>query len=65
MAKEHSFEMYGHPSIYNPKTRKLKIYFSEPYNGINDSTGILLLIAGFGGNANSNVYKKNENIFFG
>ncbi len=27
MAKEHSFEMYGHPSIYNPKTRKLKIYF--------------------------------------
>lgn len=63
MAKEHSFEMYGHPSIYNPKTRKLKIYFSEPYNGINDSTGILLLIAGFGGNANSNVYKKMRTYF--
>lgn len=63
MAKEHSFEMYGHPSIYNPKTRKLKIYFSEPYNGINDSTGILLLIAGFGGNANSNFYKKMRTYF--
>lgn len=63
MAKEYNYEMYGHPSIYSSKERKLKVYFSEPDSGINKDTGILLLIAGFGGNANSNVYNKMRNTF--
>lgn len=63
MASSYDNEMYGHPSIYSPNTRKLKVYFSEPDAGINENTGILLLIAGFGGNANSNVYKKMRDIF--
>ena len=63
MAKEYDLCMYGHPSIYKPKERKLKIYFSEPESGVNENTGILLLIPGFGGNANSNVYKKMRDYF--
>ncbi len=58
MAKEYDFSMYGHPSIYNPRERKLHVYFSEPNGGINGNTGIFLLIPGFGGNSQSNVYKK-------
>jgi len=61
--REQCFEMYAHPSIYRPKERKLKVYFSEPVNGVNKDTGLLLLIPGFGGNANSNVYKKMRNLF--
>lgn len=63
MAKEYEFEMYGHPSMYGIKERKLNVYFSEPEQGVNTETGILLLIAGFGGNSNSNVYKKMRNVF--
>lgn len=63
MGSEQSYEMYGHPSIYKPKERKLKVYFSEPSNGVNKDTGILLLIPGFGGNANSNVYRKMRKCF--
>ena len=63
MANQQKFEIYGHPSIYKPEERKLQIYFSEPDNGINEKTGILLLIPGFGGNANSNIYKKMRNCF--
>lgn len=36
----------------------INIYMYEPDNGINEDTGILLFIAGFGGHSNSNVYKK-------
>lgn len=63
MAKEYDFCIYGHPSIYRAKERKLKIYFSEPRNGVNENTGILLLIPGFGGNADSNAYKKMRDYF--
>ena len=63
MAKEYNFEMYGQPSLYTNKERKFQIYFSEPEAGTNKETGILLFIAGFGGNANSNVYKKMRNEF--
>ncbi|EYE88822.1 hypothetical protein Q428_05955 [Fervidicella metallireducens AeB] len=70
MAREYFITEYTHNSIYvnsknqgNYKNRKIKIYFSEPNNGINSDTGILLFIAGFGGNANSNVYKKMRNEF--
>lgn len=49
MSKEYSYDIYGHPSLQDAKERKLKIYFSEPEDGINKDTGILLFIAGFGG----------------
>lgn len=58
MSKQYNYEIYGHPSMLSPKERKLKVYFDEPENSVNEDTGILLLIAGFGGNANSNIYKK-------
>lgn len=63
MAKHHNFTMQGHPSLYTYKDRRLNIYFSEPDSGVNKDTGILLLIAGFGANANSNVYKKMRDRF--
>lgn len=63
MAKSYQFEIDAHPSVYEPQERKLKIYFSEPEKEVNDETGILLLIAGFGGHANSNVCKKMRNTF--
>jgi predicted esterase len=70
MAKNYEILEYMHNSIY-PKMskdkfynkRKANIYFSEPEAGINEDTGILLFIAGYGGNANSNVYKKMREQF--
>ncbi|WP_252233970.1 DUF2920 family protein [Clostridium sp. ZS1] len=68
MAKEYCITEFAHNSIYtnnkvkdNYKNRKFNIYFSEPDGGINSDTGILLFIAGFGGNSSSNVYKKMRN----
>lgn len=63
MAKEYEFEMDGHPNMYSLKPRKLKVYFSEPEKGVDQNTGIVLLIAGFGANTQSNVYKKMRNTF--
>lgn len=63
MAIDHDFTIEGHPSIYEPQRRRLKIYFSEPQNGVNNETGLLLFIPGFGGNANSNVYQKMRSQF--
>lgn len=63
MAKEQELSIYAHPSIYESTERKMNIYFSEPEQGVNDDTGILLIIAGYGGHANSNVYKKMRNRF--
>lgn len=63
MAKEYVYDILGQPSILGNKERKLKFYFSEPSNGINAETGVLLIIAGFGGNANSNVYIKMRDTF--
>lgn len=59
----HGYEILGHPSLFGDKERKLIFYYSEPDKGVNEETGILLIIAGFGGNANSNVYKKMRNTF--
>ena len=63
MSKEYEFEIYGHQTILSTENRKLKIYFSEPQLGVNEETGIVLFIAGFRGNANSNVYKKMRREF--
>lgn len=60
MAKEHHINIPAHYNIYTGENtnRTLDIYFSEPENGVNKETGLLLLIPGFGGNTQSNVYKK-------
>lgn len=68
MAISYESEVFSQNSIYDKsadvsRNRKLKIYFSVPEEGVNGDTGILLLIAGFGGNASSNVYKKMRERF--
>ncbi|AIF52330.1 DUF2920 family protein [Pelosinus sp. UFO1] len=64
MAKEHTIDIPAHCNIYcNAALRTLRVCFSEPSDGINDDTGILLLIPGFGADLNSNVYKKMREIF--
>ncbi|WP_409176027.1 DUF2920 family protein [Brevibacillus fortis] len=64
MAKDYQVNWSAHPNIYNNYSeRTFNFYFSEPEAGVNSETGLLLLIAGFGGNANSNVYKKMRRVF--
>lgn len=64
MSKSYEIIINGHPNIYNHMSeRKLKICFSEPDAGVHQDTGILILIPGFGGNANSKVYTKMRSYF--
>lgn len=63
MSKEYSITVYGQPSLIKPADRTFTIYFEEPESGVNEQTGILLFIAGYGGNASSNVYKKMRSQF--
>ena len=70
MAKEYTLDIYGHNSIYtqdylknNYDKRKFKVRFCEPDFGVNEDTGILLFVSGFGANSNSNVYKKMRQTF--
>ena len=62
MSKEYELIATGHPSIYAPATRQLNVYFSLP-DMMNSETGILLLIAGFGGKSSSNVFTKMRRVF--
>ncbi|MFX3636815.1 MAG: DUF2920 family protein [Candidatus Pristimantibacillus sp.] len=64
MSKHHEFVCFTHPNIHNNNsTREFKIYFSEPDNGVNEETGILLLVAGYGATPNSKVYQKMRRQF--
>ncbi|MBW5468691.1 DUF2920 family protein [Brevibacillus formosus] len=64
MSKDYHINWSAHPNIYNNYSqRTFDVYFSEPDSGVNSETGLLLLIAGFGGHANSNVYKKMRREF--
>lgn len=64
MSEQHSFEVGAHKNIYTNTTgRELRIDFSVPDNGVNSDTGIVVLIPGFGGNIDSNVYQKMRNRF--
>lgn len=65
MSKNYGVSYYAHNSIYsenyledNYKKRKVRAKFSIPKNGVDKETGIVLFIAGYGGNSNSKVYKK-------
>lgn len=63
MANSYEIEVQAQPSIYLPKERTMKIAFSEPEAGVDEETGILLIIAGYGGQLSSNVYTKMRNQF--
>lgn len=64
MAENYEIEFDTNQNIYVENSlRKSKVYFSIPDNGVNEETGILLLISGFGASSCSNVYKKMRNNF--
>lgn len=68
MAREHQVELFGQPAGGRQegkpcRERKYQIYFAEPENGMDENTGLLLLIAGYGGNARSRVYQKMRRVF--
>ena len=69
MAENYEINISTHNSIYTETNdapsygRKAKVYFSIPQKGTDSDTGILLLIAGFGGHANSNVHKQMREKF--
>lgn len=69
MCISYEMEVLSQNSFYSENedsncfNRKLKVYYSLPQNGVNEDTGLLLFIAGFGGCANSNVYKKMRDKF--
>lgn len=63
MAIQYEFEAFGQPSLYKNSERRFKVYFSEPESGVDEKTGILLFISGYGANPTSNVYKKMRNGF--
>ncbi|NRT91416.1 hypothetical protein [Clostridium beijerinckii] len=70
MSEQFEFNCNGHNSIYtkdylenNYNERNFKVYFSTPDNGVNCETGLLLLIAGFDANSQSNIYKKMRQNF--
>lgn len=65
MAENHSFQIAAHYNIYtgNHRDKELRIDFSVPDYGVNSETGLLILVPGFGGNIDSNVYKKMREQF--
>ncbi|ANY68726.1 hypothetical protein BBD42_21350 [Paenibacillus sp. BIHB 4019] len=63
MAKHYVVDIAAHRNVYNHSSRNMNLYFSEPENGVNAETGLLLFISGYGGHANSNVYKKMRDKF--
>lgn len=63
MAKSYEIEVFSQPNLYDPKRRSMHVYFCEPEQGIDKNTGLLLFIAGYGGDANANVYLKMRNRF--
>ncbi|MGZ7446015.1 DUF2920 family protein [Paenibacillus sp. TH7-28] len=63
MSIEHEIVVAAHPNIYTGKNRNLNIYFSEPSEGVNKQTGLVLFIPGYGGHAKSKVYQKMRKKF--
>ena len=68
MSNNYSLKIKTLDSIYpsgNASTykRNLDIHYSIPSAGTNEDTGILLIIAGFGGNTQSNIFKKMRSDF--
>ncbi|OMC89143.1 hypothetical protein BK128_04230 [Viridibacillus sp. FSL H7-0596] len=63
MAENQSIKIPAHHNIYNGSSnRGLRIDISYPDN-IDEKTGIAILVPGFGGTIDSNVYKKMRETF--
>lgn len=58
-------EYKGHKNIYkiDNNERKIRVEIGIPENGINEETGILVLIPGYGGNIDSHVWTRMRNEF--
>lgn len=64
MAYNQQIIIPAHPNIYDGSgERTYRIEYSVPQNGTNLETGIVLIVPGFGGNIDSNVYKKMREVF--
>lgn len=63
MAIEHEMIATGQPLLQNGKMRGLKVVFDEPNTGINEDTGMLVLIGGYGSKLTSNIYVKMRSLF--
>src|SRR5690554_494122 len=65
MSEQNSFHILAHPNIHLGKhsDRELRIEFSVPLNGVNEQTGLIIFVPGFGGNIDSKVYKKMREVF--
>lgn len=65
MAKEYSIQTLGQPNIYTSQLRNYSVFFSVPDNTERKASvnGIIIIIAGFGGRSESNVYKKMRGLF--
>ncbi|MGX8236978.1 DUF2920 family protein [Exiguobacterium undae] len=64
MSEQHSINITAHHNIYTgSSSRELRIDFSTPQNGVNERTGLLIFVPGFGGNIDSNVYTKMRKVF--
>lgn len=63
MAKEYVIPIQGQPTRYSNQAREMTMYFAEPEQGARENSGILLLIAGYGGHGMSNVYQKMRRVF--
>lgn len=64
MSENQSIKIPAHHNIYNGSTgRNLRIDFSLPQSGVTAETGLLIFVPGFGGNIDSNIYKKMRDVF--
>lgn len=63
MAREYKLFINAQPGFYQGTRRKFHMYYAIPDAGIQKDTGILLLIAGYGGGAASHVYQKMRKLF--
>lgn len=58
MATEYSLTVVGQPYFGSDREREVQVLYTEPEEGVNPDTGMLLLISGFEGDTSANVYKK-------
>ncbi|WP_214781734.1 DUF2920 family protein [Exiguobacterium sp. S3] len=64
MSEQHSMKIPAHYNIYSGAGgRELRIDFSTPAGGVDETTGLLILVPGFGGNIDSKVYTKMRSMF--
>lgn len=64
MSEQHSITIPAHHNIYTGSSnRELRIEFSTPQNCVNERTGLVIFVPGFGGHIDSKVYKKMRQVF--